>query len=313
MKQFLVRIPRSIAILFVLFLSFSCNKDSDLLDSAINVDSKDNSLLIKIYVVDDMFNAVAGEEIVLDVLSNDNIPDLDKVKIIETTAPLNGEVVIIENKTILYLPASTPEETTPATTDNSSTSETTESTDSFTYTVEVQNEDETVTVEEATVTVEVVEAPEPAPVVVAAQNAPVPADVTYWKEKFDGGWSTYSAEIDEFSKSANKNQEYYYFAYYIDGIISMWQATGDNTYLDTAIRLIDETINDAVPMGNYLGWPSSDGQAVPLWDSFYWRFVATLTRIMHQSPNLRSNGTYQAAYERFLAFSEKNMWERYEG
>ena len=132
MKQFLVRIPRSIAILFVLFLSFSCNKDSDLLDSAINVDSKDNSLLIKIYVVDDMFNAVAGEEIVLDVLSNDNIPDLDKVKIIETTAPLNGEVVIIENKTILYLPASTPEETTPATTDNSSTSETTESTDSFT-------------------------------------------------------------------------------------------------------------------------------------------------------------------------------------
>ena len=141
----------------------------------------------------------------------------------------------------------------------------------------------------------------------------LPADVTYWKEKFDGGWSTYSAEIDEFSKSANKNQEYYYFAYYIDGIISMWQANGDNTYLDTAIRLIDETINDAVPMGNYLGWPSAAGEAVPLWDSFYWRFVATLTRIMHQSPNLRSNGTYQAAYERFLAFSEKNMWERYEG
>ncbi len=94
----------------------------------------------------------------------------------------------------------------------------------------------------------------------------------------------------------------------------MWQATGDNSYLDTVIDLIDETINDAVPVGNgYLGWPSAAGEQVPLWDSFYWRFVATLTRIMHQSPNLRQNQNYQAAYERFLNFSEKNIWERYEG
>ena len=49
-----------------------------------------------------------------------------------------------------------------------------------------------------------------------------------------------------------------------------------------------------------------------MWDSYYWRHVATLTRILHQSPKLRETAAYQAAYEELLAFSEAHIWDRYE-
>ena len=271
-------------------LAISCSKDSDLLADYVVADDV-ISKEIRLYVMDDTFSTIPNSTIVLDVLANDTFTDPDKVKIVETSTPANGIVQINEDKTLTYIAGPTETEATPEETVAEETV-----TDTFTYTTETVTEENEVVTEQATVTITINE------------------EVTYWKNKFDGGWSYYAAEISRFSQSANKNQEYYYYAYYIDGIISMWQATGDNAYLDTVIGLIDETINDAVPMGNgYLGWPSAAGEQVSLWDSFYWRFVASLTRIMHQSPNLRSNQNYQAAYERFLNFSEKNIWERYEG
>lgn len=121
------------------------------------------------------------------------------------------------------------------------------------------------------------------------------------------------------SNSGNLNQEYYYLSYYLEGLRGMWQSTGNNAYLDEALMLIHSTIDDAVAVGGgYLGWPSSGGIQVPLWDSYYWREVATLIRVMYQSPILLSTsngigGTYQDDFNEILAFSEKNIWERYLG
>lgn len=139
------------------------------------------------------------------------------------------------------------------------------------------------------------------------------ADVAFWKAKFDAKWTSddYANALAR-SKSANNDQEYYFLAYFIDGLTSMWQATGDKTYLDQVLTLVENTMGDATSVGNgYLGWPAHDGVEYSLWDSYYWRHVATLTRIMHQSPNLRSSG-YQAQYEKLLEFSEKHIWDRYE-
>jgi hypothetical protein len=274
------------AFLIASLLSVSCSKDSDLLAEYVATDPIGN-IDLKVYVVDDTFSTTPNSTVVLDVLANDTFTDPNNVKIVETSIPANGIVEINENKTLTYIAG--PENTVP-------TEETDAVTDTFTYTTETVTENNTVVTEQATVTVTISE------------------EITYWKNKFDQGWSYYAADMDKLGSSANRNQEYYFYAYYIDGITNLWQATGDNTYLDRVIAMIDRTINDAVPMGNgYLGWPSAEGEQVPLWDSFYWRVVSTLTRIMHQSPNLRTNQKYQEAYIRFLNFSEKNMWERYEG
>jgi len=143
-------------------------------------------------------------------------------------------------------------------------------------------------------------------------------DVDYWKLRFDNEWVDNDNQVDysdaaSRAKSKNVEQEYYFLAYYVDGLIKMWQATGDNKYLDTVLGLIDITVNDAVNVGGgYLGWPNGANDGNSLWDSYYWRYVISLTRIMHQSPNLRATGNYQAKYEELLTFTEKNIWERYE-
>ena len=139
------------------------------------------------------------------------------------------------------------------------------------------------------------------------------AEVMYWKNMFDTEWAQDKQDAISRSLSKNKNQEYYYLAYYVDGLIQVWQATGDNAYLDSALELINNTMNDAVDVGGgYRGWPAYNGNTYALWDSFYWRFVSTLVRVMHQSPDLRAQGDYQAQYEKLLEFSEKHIWERWQ-
>jgi|GEM_PF-3006937 len=140
------------------------------------------------------------------------------------------------------------------------------------------------------------------------------ADVRYWQNLFDSKWSSQNRQHAlSLSKSKNKNQEYYNLGLYIDGLRNIWQATGDNKYLDTALSLINTTVDDARSVGGgFLGWRAADGDTKPLWDSFYWRQVATLLRIMHQSPNLKSSSKYKNQFNKLVAFSEKNIWDRYD-
>ncbi|WP_027066493.1 Ig-like domain-containing protein [Maribacter sp. Hel_I_7] len=298
---------RMAVFLCLLFIFQSCSKDSDLLSEY--VISKDNSIEIQNYVVNDIFYLSSSNNIILDVLNNDNFTDLSNVNITETSVAQNGSIVINNDNTLTY----TPQE---------EIIETEDFTDTFTYTAEEVDEEGTVTEEEATVTITnddsfIDEETSSSENTHRGPNE-ISERVKEWQEKFDAEWldidqQTDSADALSRAKSNNINQEYYFLGYYIDGLVKMWQATGDNSYLDEALKLINITMTDAVNVGNgYLGWPNNDNDGHPLWDSFYWRYVATLTRIMHQSPNLRATGNYQQQYENLLAFSEKNIWERYE-
>tara|TARA_R110002051_G_scaffold324422_3_gene421565 strand:+ start:1742 stop:3205 length:1464 start_codon:yes stop_codon:yes gene_type:complete len=287
--------------LCLLFIFQSCSKDSDLLSEY--VISKDNSIEIQNYVVNDIFYLSSSNNIILDVLNNDNFTDLSNVNITETSVAQNGSIVINNDNTLTY----TPQE---------EIIETEDFTDTFTYTAEEVDEVGTVTEEEATVTITNDES-----IIVEDTHRAIneiSETVMEWQEKFDKEWLENDNQVDyadalSKAKTANVGQEYYFLAYYVDGLIKMWQASGDNSYLDEALKLINLTIDDAVNVGNgYLGWPNNDNNGYALWDSYYWRYVATLTRIMHQSPNLRATGNYQQQYENLLAFSEKNIWERYE-
>lgn len=271
------------SLILISFLNLiSCSKDSDLLSGY--VVSKNEELQSVALLTNDTFFISPGQNtILMDVLNNDSFTTNSEVTVVSTSLPNYGEVKINEDNTLTY------------TSQNTSESEETIS-DTFTYTTEVVNEDETSTNHEGTVTVSI-----------------TGKEVIYWKELFDKQWAKDEADAISKSKSGNINQRYYYLGYYIDGLSSMWQATGENYYLDTALSLIKNTINDAVPVGNgYLGWPTEDNKEWALWDSYYWRHVATLLKIMHKSPNLRLSGEYQNDYNLLLDFTEKNIWDRYE-
>ena len=276
---------------FLCTLFISCSKDADLLSDFV-INKTDDIAGVYNIVVDDAYFTDMKSSIVLDVLNNDNFQDFNNVKVIQTSDPQHGIVQINEDNTLTYIPAQNIEEAP----ENGIV-------DNFEYTAEETNPQGEVSTAEGSVTVKLI---------------PDNEEVQYWKRKFDAEWTENDQQIDSQdalrrAKSGNVGQEYYFLAYYVDGLIKIWQATGDNSYLDKALDLINITVNDAINVGGgYKGWPNNENNGYALWDSYYWRYVATLVRIMHQSPILRSTKDYQNQYEKLLAFSEKNIWERYE-
>lgn len=264
-------------IFFIYFSLVSCSKDNDLLSEYVIADVSENA--------EDYIEIVYyyQDQLLIDPNDSDS-----NSTIIGYTEPTYGEVVINSDNTLTY------------TLENEEVSE-----DEFTYTTEstTTSDNEETSTQTETTNVKIIS---------------VSDEVDYWKQMFDEEWVDDDYQVDsidalEKAQSKNINQEYYYLGYYIDGLVKIWQATGDNDYLDEALSLINITVDDAVDLGNgYLGWPNNENDGYALWDSFYWRYVSTLLRIMYQSPNLRATGNYQQQYEELLEFSEKNIWERYE-
>jgi len=249
--------------------------------------SKDADLLAD-YVVTDSRSALVEIKVV--ALVNESIvinpiAQGDDGIITEVTDPNMGTAVVNEDNTITYTP-------------NSDAT----GTDGFDYSTTEQTGSITVTT--------------------------VNSKVEFWQTKFDlkfeaGGDK---AKMLAYSKSGNKFQEYYYMYYYFDGLLAMWQATGDNYYLNIMLEVVDNTIKDAKPVSfnsSYLGW-RADGSysqdypknGVALWESYYWKAVTTMLRIMHQSPELlastHTSGAYQDKYDTILAFTEQHIWNKWE-
>ncbi len=143
-----------------------------------------------------------------------------------------------------------------------------------------------------------------------------PMTVPEWKVLFDQEFSNPrrpAEDCEALSTSTGANQEHYFFAYCIDGLVSMWRATGDNTYLDTTLRLIENTVADAkLQPDGFRYWPGPNaGSTYPLWDSYYWRMVTHLLRVMNDSPALLATADYQARFDALLEFSTKDIWEKW--
>ncbi|MDO6807525.1 Ig-like domain-containing protein [Zobellia galactanivorans] len=149
-----------LAMLFIaLILSISCSKDTDLLADYITQDYQEARLGANIFI-NDVYQ-FSGDTMVLDVLANDSISDPDNVKIIDTSTPKNGTVIINDDKTLTYLPNEEKEEALAQseniTENNQNPIESSDDTeknssdeDTFTYTVEIDDNGKKVT-QEATV------------------------------------------------------------------------------------------------------------------------------------------------------------------
>ncbi|MGN7514126.1 MAG: Ig-like domain-containing protein [Allomuricauda sp.] len=124
--------------LFFSILILACSKDSDLFSDTIEeqIAKEENNTGIKsngFLPVDDEYtiNAV-NTAFLLAVLSNDSIPENVVVKIVQTTAPQDGELTINEDNVLSY---------TPILDDNKGNGDVVS--DEFTYTVEITNGVET--------------------------------------------------------------------------------------------------------------------------------------------------------------------------
>lgn len=259
------------------------------------------------YVVDEpkplllndiVISTFANQSVLIEPIGAQIDKQTGKIIITELNAPKIGGIEIRDNNTIIYTPL--PDKT---------------GQDEFDYTTSVSNSDKTVSTQNGNVLVSIMD----------EGQSELSAGVLYWKRLFDITWASPGvkgkSDAMKYATSNGANQEYYYLAWHLDGLIQIWQATGDNKYLNDAIQIIQATINNALPVhnGKYKGWPATKHGKVPngypLWESYMYRYVASLLRIMYKSPNLRAmdydEGSYQHWYDSTLAFVEKNIWEKW--
>lgn len=148
--------------------------------------------------------------------------------------------------------------------------------------------------------------------------------VATWESLFLKNWNAeHTSSFLPMSTSLDSWQ-FYNLAYGIDGNTAMYRATGNTQYLDRALLYVNNVVKNArvsssLPKSqfkdSYLGWASarSDtlGQEVPLFESYCWRYVTRLLRVIRETPELYNNATYRTQYDRLLAFTEKNMFEKW--
>jgi hypothetical protein len=147
--------------------------------------------------------------------------------------------------------------------------------------------------------------------------------VAAWETLFLSRWNSEHADFQRRSTSLDSWQ-FYNLAYGIDGNTAMYRATGKTQYLDRALSYVNNMVRNArvsssLPRSrfkdSYLGWASarSDtlGQEVPLFESYCWRYVTRLLRVIRETPELYNNANYRAQYDRLLAFTERNIFEKW--
>lgn len=165
----------------------------------------------------------------------------------------------------------------------------------------------------------------PAPSGTSAQATAVALrSVADWEKLFLNIWnSTHTNDWLPRSLSLDSYQ-FYNLGYGIDGNTAMYRATGKTQYIDRALLYVNNMVKNAkvsssLPTSrykdSYLGWTSKEsgtsGQEVPLWESYGWRYVTRMLRVIRETPALYNNPTYRSQYDRLLAFTERNIFEKW--
>lgn len=145
-----------------------------------------------------------------------------------------------------------------------------------------------------------------------------------WEHSFLGTWEN-EHRTNYLPRSLSKDSyDFYNLAYGIDATTAMYRATGRRMYLDRALLYASNLMASARAShllagsqfkDGYLGWGSkrdgAGGQEVPLYESYCWRYVTRLLRVIRETPELYADPTYRARYEKLLAFTEKNIFEKW--
>ncbi len=146
--------------------------------------------------------------------------------------------------------------------------------------------------------------------------------VTYWQALFDEAADAAYKKSRKLSRSRD-SYNFYNLSYYVDANVSMFEATGEAKYADVALDLAENMVASARRSSSistsqfqdrYLAWTSRRadvrGLEVPLFESYAWRYVTRLLRVLKTSP-LYADSAYRGRYQRVLEFTETNIFEKW--
>ncbi|WP_084736514.1 hypothetical protein [Cystobacter ferrugineus] len=145
-----------------------------------------------------------------------------------------------------------------------------------------------------------------------------------WEKRFLSHWDVEHAESFLPASTSRDSWQFYGLAYGIDGNTAMYRATGKVQYLDRALLYVDNMVSAARDSWSleggqfrdeYRGWssghPKSLGLEVPLYESYCWRYVTRLLRVIRETPELYDNARYRGQYQHLLEFSEIDIFEKW--
>ncbi|GAA4545894.1 hypothetical protein [Amycolatopsis samaneae] len=144
--------------------------------------------------------------------------------------------------------------------------------------------------------------------------------VAHWRELFDADSDHNDIESERLSRSED-SADFYPLAYSIDELGSMYEATGELAYAAKALHFTENMIASARPSSSlgtstfhddYLGWvsPGNDGDETPLYESYAWRYVTRVLRLVR--PVLDSApAELRDAYARTLEFTENHIVDKW--
>ncbi|MEM8529673.1 MAG: hypothetical protein AAGF95_02455 [Chloroflexota bacterium] len=150
--------------------------------------------------------------------------------------------------------------------------------------------------------------------------------VTYWEERFLDVWQ-YELDTAGPASQSGDSWKLYNLGYSIDANVAMLQATGKQEYLNRALYYVENVIDAAKPSSSlpgssfqdaYLTWPNyshpgkgNDGEEYPLFESYMWRYVTYLLRVIQANDELYDDPDIRARYDNILAFTETNIFDKW--
>ncbi len=164
-------------------------------------------------------------------------------------------------------------------------------------------------------------------VVPQSAHAQTLRSVDQWESMFQSSWAP---ERSTYGPKSTSGDEWpiYDMAYPLNANYMMFKATGKTKYLDRDLEYINNMIDtarvsssfpDSQYKDGYLTWVnksesangSKNGQEFALYESFGWRYVAALLYAMKQNPTVYNDAHYRAEYDKILAFTERNIWDKW--
>jgi hypothetical protein len=147
--------------------------------------------------------------------------------------------------------------------------------------------------------------------------------VSHWTAVFARSWDfQYAAGLPQ-SRSGD-SWDHYNLSYTLDALIAMFRATRERRYLDRALEFTENVMATAVPSrsipgsryhDDHLGWPSAlngeDGDEIPLYESYFWRYATGLLVAMHESAPVMGDRGYQARFDRLLDFARTHVFAKW--
>lgn len=157
-----------------------------------------------------------------------------------------------------------------------------------------------------------------------AGPSPVTAGVEMWRKRFDDVAAEEDRTIYDPASRSSDSWDHYNLAFGLDGFVAMYRASSDRRYLEVALRYAENLVASARPSSElgpeavgdgYRGWTSAridvSGTEVPLFESFVWRYVVGMLRVIRSDASLWRDVDLRARYERILAFAEHDVVEKW--